>query len=117
MSFTSNRQIVSGVVALVFLVTLGSPHALAQSSAVGTVSGQVTDRQDALIPGAVIVLTDTSTNGTQSTVSNASGRYIFPNVPPGTYNVTVSKSGFTQAKLQDQTVEVGLVRTLNVTSK
>src|SRR5260370_39361859 len=109
MSFRSNHRTVfcfsqwPGSVALVFVALLVSPCALAQSSAVGTIWGQVTDRQDALIPAAEIVLTDTSTNGTQSTVTNSSGRYLFPNVPPGTYNITVSKPGFSQAKLQGQT--------------
>src|ERR1043165_4692069 len=115
MRFRSNRRSALclfqrlDAVIFVFMAAVASPRAWAQSSAVGTISGQVTDRQEALIPGAEIVLTDTSTNGTQSTVTNSSGRYIFPNVSPGIYNVTVSKSGFTQAKLQGQTVEVGLV--------
>src|SRR5262249_31403978 len=91
-------------------VTLG-----AQSTSTGTIAGQVTDRQSAVIVGAEVILNDTSTSTTQTTLTNDVGRFIFLNVAPGTYNIRISKSGFTQARLVAQTVEVGLVRTLNVT--
>ena len=100
---------------VVLLLTLSALPAWTQSTSTGTVSGQVMDRQSALIPGAEVVLTDTSTNSAQTTQTNDAGRFIFLNVAPGTYNLSVSKIGFTQAKLLGQTVEVGLVRTLNVT--
>ena len=100
---------------VVLLLTLSVPPAWTQSASTGTVSGQVMDRQSALIPGAEVVLTDTSTNSAQTTQTNDAGRFIFLNVAPGTYNLSVSKIGFTQAKLLAQTVEVGFVRTLNVT--
>ncbi len=86
----------------------------AQSSATGTVSGQVTDRQIAVIVAAHATLTHTSTNTVQSTSTNETGRYIFLNVPPGVYNLTVSKEGFSQARIVGQTVEVGLVLTLDL---
>ncbi len=88
--------------------------AWAQSASTGTISGQVTDRQEAAIAGAEVALLDTSTNTSQTTQSNEVGRYIFLNVAPGVYNLTVTKTGFSQAKLLAQTVEVGLVLTLNV---
>jgi len=100
---------------VVLLLTLSALPARTQSTSTGTVSGQVMDRQSALIPGAEVVLTDTSTNSAQTTQTNDAGRFIFLNVAPGAYNLSVSKIGFTQAKLLGQTVEVGLVRTLNVT--
>src|SRR5258708_10732496 len=86
----------------------------AQSSATGTVSGQVMDRQSAVIVGARATLTDTSTNTVHSTSTNETGRYIFLNVPPGVYNLTVSKEGFSQPRIVGQTVEVGLVLTLDL---
>src|SRR5213079_1457977 len=78
----------------------------AQSTSTGTVSGQVTDRQTAVIVGAEVLLRDLSTNTTQKTQTNEVGRYIFLNVAPGTYDLTVSKSGFSQAKLSGQAVQV-----------
>jgi hypothetical protein len=101
-------------VCLASLLTLSGPPAWAQSSSTGTVSGQVMDRQSALIVGAQVTLTDTSTNSVQTTSTNDAGRYIFANVAPGTYNLTVSKEGFSQAKVIGQNVEVGLVLTLDL---
>src|SRR6266849_7248172 len=99
---------------LVCMVCL-APEAWPQSTSAGTVSGQVTDRHDAAVVGAEAVLTDTSTNAVQTTRTNQVGRYIFLNVAPGTYNLTVSMPGFSQAKVSGQTVQVGLELTLNVT--
>jgi len=106
-----------GRVSLAFLATLATFHSSplqAQSAATGTVSGQVTDRQNAVIVGAQVTLADTTTNTVQSNSTNEAGRYIFLNVSPGVYNLTVSKEGFSQAKIVEQTVEVGLVLTLDL---
>ena len=111
------QKIRGGGVSVVCLAVFSAFHAVpvrAQSASTGTVSGQVTDRQAAVIVGAQVTLTDTSTNTVQSTSTNDAGRYIFLNVPPGVYNLTVSKEGFSQAKIVGQTVEVGLVLTLDL---
>src|SRR6202162_2153953 len=102
------------VVCLAVFSTFNPALVRAQSASTGTVSGQVTDRQGAVIVGAPVRLTDTSTHTAQSTSTNDAGRYIFLNVPPGVYNLTVSKEGFSQAKIVGQTVEVGLVLTLDL---
>src|SRR6266478_5382257 len=73
--------------------------AWAQATSTGTVSGQVTDEQNAAIPDAEVVMTDTSTNTARTTTTNASGRYVFVNVPPGVYNVRASKTGFSQSRV------------------
>ena len=50
----------------------------------------------------------------RSTTTNDVGRYDFVNVPPGKYDLTVAKPGFTQAKVSGQTVQVGLALTLDI---
>src|SRR6266567_668737 len=96
------------------VLILGATSGWSQS-ATGSISGQVTDPQGATIAGADVKLVDTSTNSTQSTTTNEVGRYNFISVPPGVYNLTVGHTGFTQAKVQGQKVEVGMSLTLNVT--
>src|SRR3954447_19025097 len=91
-----------------------SPPALAQSTSTGRVSGQVTDQQNAAMVAAEVILTDTATNTTQTTQTNEVGRYLFLNVQPGTYDLSVSKSGFAQARVVGQSVSVGLELTLDV---
>jgi len=56
--------------------------AWAQSSAAGTLQGQVTDQQGAIIPDVAVQLTDASTNLTLTATTNGAGRYVISNVPP-----------------------------------
>jgi len=88
-----------------------------QASATGTVSGQVTDPSGAVIPSATVTLTDTASHSALTTTSNESGRYVFVNVPPAVYDITVNKAGFAQAKISAQKVAVGLVLTANITMR
>ncbi len=96
------------------LMILNTPRAWAQSTSTGRVAGQVTDQQNAAVVGAEVVLIDTSTNTRQSMLTNQVGRYLFLNIHPGTYDLTISKEGFTQARISAQNVAVGLELTLDL---
>src|SRR5258706_8928177 len=93
---------------------LSATPAQAQTASSGSVTGQVSDPQGASVPGADVTLTDTGTSSKQSVTTNDSGRYNFPVVSPGSYDIVVSKSGFKVAKFAAQHVSVGNVMTLNV---
>lgn len=88
-----------------------------QATNTGTVVGTVSDQSGAVVPGANITLTDTSTHTARATVSNGTGQYVFTNVPPGTYDIGVVKPGFESARIQAQTVAVGTQSTVNVKMK
>src|SRR2546423_9204156 len=85
---------------LAFLLILaGAPQPLySQTASTGTVAGVVSDSTGAVVADAAITLTDKATNTPRKTTSNETGQYIFPNVPPGTYELTVNKSGFRATK-------------------
>jgi len=68
-----------------------APPLYAQS----TVSGTVVDESGGVVPGATVDLTDSRSR--MSTTSGGRGDYSFSNVAPGTYEVTVSLVGFSQA--------------------
>src|SRR5262245_47544562 len=59
-----------------------------------TVSGRVTDRSGAALPGATVVLTNSQTGIKTQVVSNVEGLYTIPLVPPGRYSLSVELSGF-----------------------
>src|SRR3989440_6388819 len=103
------------VVCVGVLYTLGASSAYAQTASSGSITGLVADPQGASVPGADVVLTDIATNGKQTTTTNDSGRYNFPVVSPGMFDIVVTKSGFKTAKLAQQKVSIGLVLTVNVT--
>src|SRR3954465_13830210 len=56
--------------------------------------GTVTDAQNAAIADAVVLLQDTANGFERNMLTSAAGEYQFAQVPPGTYNVTVKKPGF-----------------------
>ena len=111
-------QIRSAKLTLVLLLVVcagSSFSAWAQSTSTGTVAGSVTDPTGAVVSGAAVTLTDTTTNVGRSTTTNATGRYIYVDVNPGIYNITVSKAGFETTKTVSQEVKVGASLTVNLT--
>jgi hypothetical protein len=76
-------------------------------------AGQVVDEQNAAVAGASVKITDTATSITLSTITNDSGRYVVSNITPGTYNISISKAGFSTYEVNGQAVDVGVSLALN----
>src|SRR6516162_6213276 len=55
----------------------------------GSISGSVSDAQGAIIPGASVTATEESRKFTLSAVSDETGRFVFAQVPPGTYTISI----------------------------
>jgi hypothetical protein len=111
----SSKRVAVLLAALFCLFALTPLALFSQAANTGSVAGTVTDPQGGAVVGATVTVTDTATNIPRNSVTNDNGRYVFVDVPPGKYNVTISKTGFRNSKLVDQVVSVGLVLTLNVT--
>lgn len=107
------EMVLYSILAILSIICLFITSASGQSTAAGTVSGQITDPQNAAIAGVEVSLLDLATNTARTTQTNEEGRYSFVNVPPGIYDVTANRTGFTRAKLPAQKVTVGLVLTAN----
>ena len=60
----------------------------------GALSGRVTDKSGAVVPGASVVVRNLGTGVTQSSEANHAGLYRFPALMPGTYSITASIKGF-----------------------
>src|SRR5712664_1089137 len=80
----------------------------------GSVTGRVTDSSGAVIGGASVTLTDTTTNIGQTIETNAVGLYLFNNLKPGIYDLAVSAPGFRKALLSKREITVGSTLTLDV---
>ncbi len=111
-----SRSLLSILVLLgAVLPRVGAVPAPAQITAGGNVSGVVSDKTGAVVSGAAVTLTDISTQETRNATTNDAGHYAFVSVPPGIYNLTVVKSGFSKYKITAQQVQVGVQTTANVT--
>src|SRR5207244_5877137 len=97
-----------------FLFCVFSPVGLGEAWNNGTVSGSVLSQAGAAVVGAAVAFVDNATGTERTAVTNDTGRYLFANIVPGIYNVTISKSGFRATKFTKQEVTVGTVLTLNV---
>ena len=60
----------------------------------GSVVGTVTDNTGAAVPGANVVITDVHTNDARTVTSDNGGVYTISTVPPGNYQVNITKEGF-----------------------
>ncbi len=65
-----------------------------QTQVFGTISGTISDKSGAVVPGAQITITNKSTGLSQTTKTNDSGYYVLSNLPSGKYDVTAEKEGF-----------------------
>jgi hypothetical protein len=61
----------------------------------GSIVGNVKDPSGAVIPDATVALSSVETGQSRETTSTATGSFSFPTVPPGAYQLKVSKQGFT----------------------
>ncbi len=66
-----------------------------------TLDGQVIDKTGAVVPNAEVTVTQTDRQLSNTIKSDGEGRFAFPNLSPGMYDLTVKASGF-QTYLQKQ---------------
>ena len=83
-----------------------SAASLSGQSITGSLVGNVTDSSGAIISGATVTATHTSTGVTTSTTTGAEGFYTIPNLPAGTYSVKVESKGFKAAEASSNVVNV-----------
>jgi hypothetical protein len=81
---------------------------------VATLSGVITDPAGSRVPGAKITLQSATEKASRDTVTDSSGQYVIPAIPPGIYKLTVSLSGFQSQTLTDVKLTSGQGSTLNV---
>lgn len=78
---------------VLFALLLCAAFAWGQSQN-ASLTGQVTDKTGAAIPGATATLNSTARNIPQTVTTDNEGRFSFPNNPPGTYTLTIDAKGF-----------------------
>ncbi len=77
--------------------------------------GIIQDQSKGVIPGVTVTVTNSGTGVAYEAVSNESGRYIFANLPPGTYTLSISQQGFKRLTLRDILLQIGDAKTQDLT--
>ena len=83
--------------ACLLLLGYAGPNLRAQST-FGSIVGSVQDASGGAIPEAMVTVKNLEENSTRSAASDASGTFQMLNLRPGSYQLVVSKAGFTDAK-------------------
>ena len=103
------------VLAAALVTVLASTSAFAQGSSTASIGGVVVDTDGGVIPGADIVVKNTRTGETFTTVSSSTGVFSIPAIITGTYEVTVSLQGFKSVVLNNVVVNSGVPASLRAT--
>lgn len=72
----------------------------------GTISGTVTDPQEAVVAGATVTVTNTENGSTRTVETSDDGTFRFPGLAVGVYTVKAEKSGFTALTSNNVAVSV-----------
>ena len=83
------------LLALFLLALAGS----AQSGNAGSVRGTVTDPSGAVVPGATVTLENARSGLLRTLQADATGQFVFSNVPFNTYRISASANGFAPSSI------------------
>ena len=95
---------------LIFAFVLLVSASLMAQTFRGTILGTVTDASGAVISGASVMVKNVDTGQERSTQTSADGSYSVPELPIGTYTVTISQSGFQTSVTTNVVVDVASER-------
>ncbi len=104
---------------LLSLLVLGL-HSLASAQTqitTGVIQGTVTDATGALLPGVTVQARNAGTNLTRTQTTGSDGRFVFLQLPTGTYELTLTLSGFATLVQQDVALTVGQTITIPAVMK
>ncbi len=106
---------VSAFALSVVVALLATRGTLYGQGATSTLSGVVIDKSSSVIPGATVDARNVDTGARFGTLTDYEGVFSLPAMPPGTYEVTTSLTGFKKNVIPDVRLNVATVATLRVT--
>ena len=89
-------------------------HRLLWAAPVGSIKGFVRDASGAVVPNAILTLSNEKTGVRQKTVSDAAGLYQFLDLNPGSYKVAAEVPGFRTTEVQGVVVLVDQIVSLDL---
>jgi len=83
----------------------------------GSIVGTLTDDTGAVVPNAGVTATNTSTGFSKQATSDGRGYYSIPNLPEGTYDLSVTASGFSPYTQKGVNVPINIVTRIDIPLK
>jgi len=109
------RNVLAVIGTALILFGASVPFAWGQQGSQGSVVITVLDPSGRVVSGAELVLRNLATNDTRKAVTQDQGTYSFVNLPIGTYELTISRNGFSAR--QYESVLVQAARATDLTAK
>ncbi len=95
-------------------MVFAAPSSYGQSQAInGAIRGRVVDQANAPVSQAKVRIDNTLTGLSRSAETGDDGYYVFPNLPLGSYTVTMQKEGFDTQRHTDVVLDAGTEATID----
>lgn len=111
--YERHMRLSSVLLLLIVLAGFNTKLLFAQGTA-GSLIGTVRDKSGAGVPGVSVSAKDVATAAVRETASDKEGLYGLPNLPAGTYELTVTAPGFVTQIWTPLNIAVGTERVLNI---
>src|SRR6185295_19935130 len=83
---------------VVLVALFGNLPCAGQTASTGALLGEVLDPSGRAIPGGSVQATNTSLSFNRSVLTDDQGHFAFSLLPPGTYKLSVTKTGYIQVQ-------------------
>ena len=85
---------------ILMAMTLSVPPLAAQTSS-GSIAGGLRDPQDGAVPSATVILTEQERKTQFTAKTDSEGRFVFPQLLPGRYDLIITAPGFRKVERKD----------------
>ncbi|MDQ3750822.1 MAG: carboxypeptidase-like regulatory domain-containing protein, partial [Acidobacteriota bacterium] len=111
MNYLKRKSIV--LLATLFCLALFAGSTFAQQIT-ATVSGTITDPAGAVVPGAAVTAASIETGLAKTATTNDNGQYTIAFLQPGSYNITIEKTGFASVSRENIKLEVAQTASVDI---
>lgn len=108
------RKSAWGLAAVVAFLLIGPQHVFAQNA---QVTGAAKDQSGGVVPGATVTAKNKDTGLARTAITDATGKYRLPALPPGTYTVAVELQGFNTETRPDILLVIDQTASIDFTLK
>jgi Carboxypeptidase regulatory-like domain len=102
------------IIGVAFLLALLASASLFAQTFRGGISGTVSDASGAAVAGAPVKLVSPDTGLTREEVTTSTGEFVFPDLPLGKYDITVTQAGFDTVHVTGIVVDAGKTATVGL---
>jgi len=95
------------------LLALAVPRASHAQVLYGSLTGNVTEQTGAVVSGAKVEALNVNTGVSKETTSDDAGRYLFSDLQPGVYKVTIAAANFKTLVQEDVRIDANTVRRID----